>query len=832
MVAVPALIAMEHPDIPGQLIGATPAQVPRWEANGWIVSDDPLPSQDEGDASGRHLVFYDVGRIIPGIDPLTGKVYEAQLPAATTGFDEADVWAMLDGSHTGISFSYDVPTKTITATVAGGGVDAETVRDTIAAAFTAGSHTGVTVTPNDAADSFSIAVSVEYLQDQIGALLAAGTHTGVTVTYDDTAGTLSLTASGGSAPADRSIDGVKLVLGAVGRDEVDSDEIPAYNTDGSLDVVDSETGVEPDVGTAASHGFVYDTAAATLGAMYDQWPERGIVVSDEAGDPAGVSMPATGTHIPATTAGVWGTIDASTLGGGGTSVPAEQTIFTYPENARRWAAARGGALVPSGPVAKIVVQGDSTTELIYGAYMTKLRSRFARFNSRNLLSPGWINGDVQTISLHQYQFTLTTGTQGTNEGDANKRDSNYGLAGYAYRLASGSVITLRDYGTPRTVDSKPVFDTAEFHFTKKKAAGAANLEIRIDGTLVQTITTQDAAITPAFESGYTYTWTGTLAPHTISVTGAGGNAAIFDGVYLSSGDKVWVYNAGHTGWKHADLLAANNVGPGQALARMAPALVLNAMGINDYVDGMSTLLTNMDTWITETRANVPDVSLGVVIPYATVSRTDWRTTYVPAIKAAANAESIPYVDMSFALKDPPITGGDPQNLVSGDNVHMDASYGEVYASQLSKFILGDDIDTAALVTAKGLTIWSRTTTQNTVSGTATSLGPNVTDFLGEVYAFFGSWAPTIKGWWRVSVVAEVQSNTSGSRHLFLDKNSGTIIEIAQVGGASGGPTIVSGSVLVYFNGTTDNVLVRFTQDSGSALTVIPRQLGFEFVREA
>jgi hypothetical protein len=261
---VPALTPMSHPDIPDSLIGATAEQVPIYEANGWEVVAGPLPDSDEGDLAGRHLVFYDIGRIIPGIDPLTGKVYESLLPAATTGFDEADVWAMLDGSHTGISFAYDVPTKTITATVSGAGVDAETVRDTIAAAFTAGSHTGVTVTPNDAGDSFSIAVSVEYLQDQLFAAIDAGTHDGVTVTYDDATGAISFDVTASGTPADDSITQAMLQDGIVGRDQVDSDEIPAYNEDGGLPVGDDE---DPD--TAPTRAYVEDLVATAV-ALIDE----------------------------------------------------------------------------------------------------------------------------------------------------------------------------------------------------------------------------------------------------------------------------------------------------------------------------------------------------------------------------------------------------------------------------------------------------------------------------------------------------------------------------------------------------------------------------------
>jgi hypothetical protein len=89
----------------------------------------------------------------------------------------------------------------------GGGITTEDAVDATAAAFAAGSHTNVTVTYNDAANSISLAASgggggitTEDAVDATAAALAAGTHTNVTVTYNDAANSISLasTAAGGS----------------------------------------------------------------------------------------------------------------------------------------------------------------------------------------------------------------------------------------------------------------------------------------------------------------------------------------------------------------------------------------------------------------------------------------------------------------------------------------------------------------------------------------------------------------------------------------------------------------------------------------------------------
>jgi hypothetical protein len=43
-------------------------------------------------------------------------------------------------------------------------------------------------------------------------------------------------------------------------------------------------------------------------------------------------------------------------------------------------------------------------------------------------------------------------------------------------------------------------------------------------------------------------------------------------------------------------------------------------------------------------------------------------------------------------------------------------------------------------------------------------------------------------------------------------------------------SIVNGSTLQYFNGVDDFTTIRARQDSGSTLTVVVRQIGFEWVR--
>jgi hypothetical protein len=78
---------------------------------------------------------------------------------------------------------------------------AELAQDAAADALAAGTHTNITVTYNDSANSISLAAAPGYVDEQavdaVAAALAAGTHTNLTVTYNDEGNSLSLAAAPG-----------------------------------------------------------------------------------------------------------------------------------------------------------------------------------------------------------------------------------------------------------------------------------------------------------------------------------------------------------------------------------------------------------------------------------------------------------------------------------------------------------------------------------------------------------------------------------------------------------------------------------------------------------
>jgi YD repeat-containing protein len=81
----------------------------------------------------------------------------------------------------------------------------ELAQDATAAALAAGTHTNITVTYNDAANTLSLAASAGYTdeqaQDAAASMLTGATHTGMSVAYNDAGNTLAITNTDGGAAA-------------------------------------------------------------------------------------------------------------------------------------------------------------------------------------------------------------------------------------------------------------------------------------------------------------------------------------------------------------------------------------------------------------------------------------------------------------------------------------------------------------------------------------------------------------------------------------------------------------------------------------------------------
>lgn len=200
-----------------------------------------------------------------------------------------------------------------TFATSGGTYSDEKVMDAMAAAFAAGSHTGLTITYDDALNKFSFAATGSYddeqARDAIAAMIAAGTHVGVTIVYDDAANTLSFTSTGSySDEQARDAIGAALVAGAgvtiVVNDAGDTITISAT---GSYTDEQAQDAIGNNLVDSASIDFTYNDAGGTITAdIILEWLQDTVAAMLTGG---------THTNLTATYQDASGTVDLAATGG-------------------------------------------------------------------------------------------------------------------------------------------------------------------------------------------------------------------------------------------------------------------------------------------------------------------------------------------------------------------------------------------------------------------------------------------------------------------------------------------------------------------------------------
>jgi hypothetical protein len=122
--------------------------------------------------------------------------YTTTLTATQPTADRTITFKNADGT---VAFTSDIPSTT--DSLSEGSTNKyftdERAQDATASALAAGSHTNITVTYNDNANSISLAAAPGYVDEQavdaVAAALAAGTHTNISVSYNDNDNAISLT---------------------------------------------------------------------------------------------------------------------------------------------------------------------------------------------------------------------------------------------------------------------------------------------------------------------------------------------------------------------------------------------------------------------------------------------------------------------------------------------------------------------------------------------------------------------------------------------------------------------------------------------------------------
>ncbi len=179
------------------------------------------------------------------------------------------------------------------------------------------------------------------------------------------------------------------------------------------------------------------------------------------------------------------------------------------------------------------------------------------------------------------------------------------------------------------------------------------------------------AVTPLTTSGYTAVSPGQrvrLGPlarpgtsHTLQLAGSTGSP-IVEGVYVYNGDEsagIRVWEAGHLGATTGTWLTSGIL-PLQLLAYIQPALVVVALGINDFLTALTpaAITGNLNSLISTVRAYCavpPSVVLFIEHPIiaAFAYREPWDN-YVQALyQYALNDGDIYVVDMNERVGNPP-----------------------------------------------------------------------------------------------------------------------------------------------------------------------------------
>jgi hypothetical protein len=138
--------------------------------------------------------------LIPGssiiVEGTTDNSFETTLTVIDPTADRTITFKNADGT---VAFVADIPTTT--DALAEGSTNKyfsdERAQDAVANSLATGTHTNITVTYNDAANSLSLAAAPGYVDEQavdaVAAALAAGTHTNISVSYNDAGNAISLT---------------------------------------------------------------------------------------------------------------------------------------------------------------------------------------------------------------------------------------------------------------------------------------------------------------------------------------------------------------------------------------------------------------------------------------------------------------------------------------------------------------------------------------------------------------------------------------------------------------------------------------------------------------
>ena len=146
--------------------------------------------------SDRVIVFPDLtGTVVTTGD--TASVTNLMLAGSIANDKLSNSAITINGTSTSLGGSRTLGTDDVSEGTTNKYFTDERAQDAVSTALAAGTHTNITVTYNDAANSLSLAAAPGYVDEQavdaVATALAAGTHTNISVSYNDAGNAISLT---------------------------------------------------------------------------------------------------------------------------------------------------------------------------------------------------------------------------------------------------------------------------------------------------------------------------------------------------------------------------------------------------------------------------------------------------------------------------------------------------------------------------------------------------------------------------------------------------------------------------------------------------------------
>jgi hypothetical protein len=127
----------------------------------------------------------------------TGSVTNTMLAGSIANNKLSNSAITINGTSTSLGGTRTLGTDDVSEGTTNKYFTDERAQDAVATALAAGTHTNLTVTYNDAANSISLAAAPGYVDEQavdaVATALAAGTHTNISVSYNDVGNAISLT---------------------------------------------------------------------------------------------------------------------------------------------------------------------------------------------------------------------------------------------------------------------------------------------------------------------------------------------------------------------------------------------------------------------------------------------------------------------------------------------------------------------------------------------------------------------------------------------------------------------------------------------------------------